>query len=91
MVIDCGHDTTVAPMEMFMYQAWKDKPEYDINTQYCSFACNLYFELYKSKIEENKYYVFYYIDDELKNFLYIFYILYKYYLKLFNNDINIIY
>ena len=66
MVIDCGHDTTVAPMEMFMYQAWKDKPEYGINTQYCSFACNLYFELYKSKIEENKYYVFYYIDDELK-------------------------
>ena len=66
MVIDCGHDTTVGPMQMFMYEAWKDKPEYGINTQYCGFACNLYFELYKSKTEENTYYVFYYMDDELK-------------------------
>lgn len=66
MVIDCGHDTTVAPMQMFMYEAWEDKPEYGINTQYCGFSCNLYFELYKKK-EEKKYYVFYYMDDELKH------------------------
>lgn len=66
MVIDCGHDTTVAPMQMFMYEAWEHKPEYGINTQYCGFSCNLYFELYK-KNGEKKYYVFYYMDDELKH------------------------
>ena len=66
MVIDCGHDTTVAPMQMFMYEAWEDKPEYGINIQYCGFSCNLYFELYK-KNGEKKYYVFYYMDDELKH------------------------
>ena len=67
LVIDCGHDTTVAPIQMFMYQAFKDKPDYNIRTQYCGFACNIYFELYKSKDDLSKYYVFYYIDDELIN------------------------
>ena len=67
MVIDCGHDTTVAPMQMFMYETWEDKPEYGINTQYCGFACNIYFELYKTKDDIPKYYVFYYIDDDLKH------------------------
>ena len=62
LVIDCGHDTTVAPMQMFMFETWEDKPEYGINTQYCGFACNIYFELYKGG---NNYYVYYYIDDEL--------------------------
>ena len=66
-VIDCGHDTTVAPMQMFMYETWEDKPEYGINTQYCGFACNIYFELYKTKDDIPKYYVFYYIDDDLKH------------------------
>ena len=33
MVIDCGHDTTVAPMQMFMYETWEDKPEYGINVR----------------------------------------------------------
>ena len=65
LVIDCGHDTTVAPMQMFMYETWEDKPEYGINTQYCGFACNIYFELYKDKTNSSKYYVYYYIDDEL--------------------------
>ena len=65
LVIDCGHDTTVAPMQMFMYETWEDKPEYGINTQYCGFACNIYFELYKDKTNSTKYYVYYYIDDEL--------------------------
>ena len=67
MVIDCGHDTTVAPMQMFMYETWEDKPEYGINTQYCGFACNIYFELYKTKDAIPEYYVYYYIDDELKH------------------------
>jgi len=67
MVIDCAHGTTVGPMQMFMYEAWEDKPEYGINTQYCGFACNIYFELYKTKDEIPKYYVFYYIDDDLKH------------------------
>jgi Ca2+/Na+ antiporter len=65
LVIDCGHDTTVAPMQMFMYEAWKHKPEYGVRTQYCGFACNLYFELYKTKNGPTRYYVYYYIDDEL--------------------------
>ena len=67
MVIDCGHDTTVAPMQMFMFETWKGKPDYHINTQYCGFACNIYFELYKTKDAIPKYYVFYYIDDDLKH------------------------
>jgi len=65
LVIDCGHDTTVAPMQMFMYETWEHKPEYGVKTQYCGFACNIYFELYKAKNESSKYYVNYYIDDEL--------------------------
>ena len=67
MVIDCGHDTTVAPMQMFMYETWEKKPEYGINTQYCGFACNIYFELYKTKDAVPEYYVYYYIDDDLKH------------------------
>ena len=65
LVIDCGHDTTVAPMQMFMYETWEDKPEYGVRTQYCGFACNIYFELYKTRNGPTKYYVYYYIDDEL--------------------------
>ena len=65
LVIDCGHDTTVGPMQMFMYEAWKHKPEYGVITKYCGFASNIYFELYKTKEGTNHYYVFYYIDEEL--------------------------
>ena len=65
LVIDCGHDTTVGPMQMFMYEAWKDKPEYDVKTKYCGFASNIYFELYKKREDKPKYYVYYYIDEEL--------------------------
>ena len=67
MVIDCGHDTTVAPMQMFMKVTWADFPKYGINTQYCGFSCNLYFELYKTIDSDTKYYVLYYMDDELIN------------------------
>ena len=65
LVIDCGHDTTVAPMQMFMYETWKHRPEYGIRTQYCGFACNIYFELYKTVNGPTRYYVYYYLDDEL--------------------------
>ena len=51
-------------MQMFMYETWKDKPEYGIRTQYCGFACNIYFELYKRVNGPTRYYVFYYLDDE---------------------------
>ena len=64
MVIDCGHDTTVAPMQMFMYETWKDNPNFHVKTQYCGFACNIYFELYKDNSQNDKYLVYYYIDDE---------------------------
>ena len=50
-----------------MYETWEDKPEYGINTQYCGFACNIYFELYKTKDAIPEYYVYYYIDDDLKH------------------------
>ena len=54
-------------MQMFMYEAWKHKPEYGVYTQYCNFTSNIYFELYKTKNEPFRYYVFYYIDEELIN------------------------
>ena len=66
LVMDCGHDTTVAPIQMFMYEAWKDKPSYGVKAKYCGYSCNLHFELYKSK-NEDKYYVYYFINDELIN------------------------
>ena len=62
MVIDFGHDVTVAPMQLFMYKA------FDVDYTVCSFACNIYFELHK-KINRDKkenYYVRYYVDDDLR-------------------------
>ena len=62
MVIDLGHDVTVSPMQIFMNKA------FDVEYTVCSFACNIYFELHKKKIKENKekYYVRYYVDDDLR-------------------------
>ena len=61
MVIDLGHDVTVEPMQIFMNKA------FGIGYTICNFACNLFFELYKEKInKKNIYFVKYYIDDELK-------------------------
>jgi hypothetical protein len=54
LVIDCGHDTTVAPMQMFMYESWKHKPEFDVKTKYCNFTSTLFFELYKTKSDPAK-------------------------------------
>ena len=62
MVIDLGHDVTVAPMQYFMYEAF--------GTYYtvCNYACNIYFELYKEENngKDNYYYIQYYVDDELR-------------------------
>lgn len=62
MVIDLGHDVTVAPMQLFMYKA------FDVDYTVCSFACNIYFELHRKIKKKNieKYYVRYYVDDDLR-------------------------
>ena len=61
MVMDFGHDVTVAPMQLFMYKA------FSVDYTVCSFSCNLYFELHR-KIKKNKekYYVRYYVNDDLR-------------------------
>ena len=61
MVLDFGHDVTVAPMQLFMYKA------FEVDYTICSFSCNIYFELHK-KIKENKekFYVRYYVNDDLR-------------------------
>ena len=59
MVMDCGHDTTVGPIARFMSTAFNIKYH-----EFCEFACNVYFELYKDSILEDKYYVDYYLDEE---------------------------
>ena len=61
MVMDCGHDTTVGPIARFMDSAFGCGYH-----EFCDFACNVYFELYR-KVENGipKYSVDYYLDDEL--------------------------
>ena len=58
MVMDCGHDTTVGPIAKFMATTFNIKYH-----EFCEFACNVYFELYKGN--GNTYTVNYYLDDEL--------------------------
>ena len=58
MVMDCGHDTTVGPIARFMATTFNIKYH-----EFCEFACNVYFELYKGN--GNTYTVNYYLDDEL--------------------------
>ena len=65
LIIDSGHISTVFPIQMFLEEAWKDKPEYGIKSRYCDFASNVIFELYKTTNGMIKYFVYYYIDDEL--------------------------
>ena len=57
MVIHSGHDTSLAPIEMFM------KVVFDTKYKYVSFASNVFFELYKD--DNGNYKVSYLIDDEL--------------------------
>ena len=60
MVMDCGHDTTVGPIARFMSSAFGVKYH-----DFCDFACNVYFELYREvKNGEEKFTVDYYLDDE---------------------------
>ena len=59
MVMDCGHDTTVGPIARFMDSVFNCTYH-----TFCDFACNVYFELYRNA-EDNKFYVDYYMDDEL--------------------------
>ena len=65
LIIDSGHISTVFPIQMFLEESWKDKPEYGIKSRYCDFASNVIFELYKTKNGPPNYFVYYYIDDEL--------------------------
>ena len=66
MVMDCGHDTTVGPIARFMDSAFGCGYH-----EFCDFACNVYYELYRNVEiingkEEVSYSVDYYLDDELK-------------------------
>ena len=61
MVMDCGHDTTVGPIARFMSSAFNITYH-----EFCDFACNIYFELYKTVNSSGEYFtVDYYLDDEL--------------------------
>ena len=61
MILDFGHDVTVAPMQLFMYQA------FNVDYTVCSFGCNIFFELHKKLENNNKsYFVKYFVDDDLR-------------------------
>ena len=62
MILDFGHDVTVAPMQLFMYQA------FNVDYTVCAFSCNIFFELHKKLSKENKerYYIRYFVDDDLR-------------------------
>lgn len=57
MVIHSGHDTSMAPIELFMNTV------FDAEYKYVAFASNLFFELFKD--DNNNYKVSYLLDDEL--------------------------
>ena len=59
MVIDSGHDVTVAPMQLFMKKA------FNIPVTVCGFSCNIYFELHKVDVI-GEYFVKYLVDDSDK-------------------------
>jgi hypothetical protein len=58
MMIDLGHDVTVNNFHILIYKV------FNINYTFCTFACNIYFELIKNK-RNNKYLVKYYNNDLL--------------------------
>ena len=62
MVMDCGHDTTVGPIARFMDSAFGCGYH-----NFCDFACNVYFELFKETNDkgEERFTVDYYMDDDL--------------------------
>ena len=59
MIIDLGHDVTVNSIHVFMNKA------FNVNFTYCNFACNIYFELYKIKNNNNSKYIVKYYDNDL--------------------------
>ena len=58
MIIDLGHDVTVNDIQILMNKA------FNINYTYCTFACNLYFGLFRIK-RDNKYIIKYFENDLL--------------------------
>ena len=48
MILDFGHDVTVAPMQLFMYQA------FNVDYTVCAFSCNIFFELHKKLSKRRK-------------------------------------
>jgi len=58
MLIDLGHDVTVNNFHILMNKA------FNVNYTFCTFACNIYFELYKNKTNNN-YIIKYYNNDLL--------------------------
>ena len=62
MVMDCGHDTTVGPIARFMDSVFECGYH-----DFCDFACNVYFELFKETNDQGdeRFTVDYYMDDDL--------------------------
>ena len=57
-VIHSGHDTTLSPIEYFMFGV------FGTQYKYIDFASNVLFEVYKSENYSSGYFVKYIIDDE---------------------------
>ena len=57
-VIHSGHDTTLSPIQYFMFGVFGTK------YKYIDFASNVLFEVYKSENYSSVYFVKYIIDDE---------------------------
>ena len=61
MVIDLGHDFTLAPIELFMHEV------FNVKNSITYFSSNVYFELNKENNNiSDIYFVNYYVDDELR-------------------------
>ena len=59
MIIQGGHDTTINLIQYFMFSAFQ------IPVKYVKFGANIYFELHKDDINNNKFIVKYYYDGEM--------------------------
>ena len=59
MVIQGGHDTTINLIQLFMFTAFQ------IPVKYVKFGANIYFELHKDDVNENKFTVKYFYDGEM--------------------------
>ena len=59
MVIQGGHDTTINLIQLFMFTAFQ------IPVKYVKFGANIYFELHKDDMNDNKFTVKYFYDGEM--------------------------